>query len=87
VILKEQEDGVGTVIEALLKLERSLRARARASARQKKLVRGERKYFENQRERMDYATYIAKGLPIGSGEEFGWLCPQVVRHQYRHLCD
>jgi len=67
VILKEQADGVGTVIEALLKLERSLRARARASARQKKLVRGERKYFENQRERMDYATYIAKGLPIGSG--------------------
>ena len=67
VILKEQEGGVGTVIEALLKLERSLRARARASARQKKLVRGERKYFENQRERMDYATYIAKGLPIGSG--------------------
>lgn len=67
VILKEQAGGVGTVIEALLKLERSLRARARASARQKKLVRGERKYFENQRERMDYAAYIAKGLPIGSG--------------------
>ena len=67
VILKEQAGGVDTVIEALLKLERSLRARARASARQKKLVRGERKYFENQRERIDYATYIDKGLPIGSG--------------------
>jgi hypothetical protein len=67
VILKEQAGGVSTVIEALLKLERSLRAKARASARQKKLVRGERKYFENQRERMDYAAYVARGLPIGSG--------------------
>jgi hypothetical protein len=67
VILKEQADGVGTVIEELLKLERNLRARRRASARRKELLRRERKYFENQRERMDYAAYVAKGLPIGSG--------------------
>ncbi len=67
VILKEQPGGVGTVIASLLGLERSLRARAKASARQKKAVRSERKYFENQRERMDYAAYTAKGLPIGSG--------------------
>jgi len=67
VILKEQADGVGTVIEALLKLERSLRAKRRVSTRRKELLRRERKYFENQRERMDYAAYIAKGLPIGSG--------------------
>ncbi len=38
-----------------------------SNARQKKAVRSERKYFENQRERMNYAGYIAKGLPIGSG--------------------
>jgi hypothetical protein len=67
VILKEQAGGVGTVIASLLGLERSLRARATASATQKKAVRGERKYFENQRERMDYAAYSARGLPIGSG--------------------
>ncbi len=67
VLLKEETGGVGLVIEALLKLERSLRARASASAKQKKLVRTERKYFENQRERMDYAKYLAQGLPIGSG--------------------
>ena len=66
-ILKEQAGGVGTVIASLLGLERSLRARAKASARQKKAVRSERKYFENQCERMDCAAYIAKGLPIGSG--------------------
>jgi hypothetical protein len=67
VILKEQADGVDEVIKVLLKLERSLRASRRASDRRKELVRKERKYFENQRERMDYAAYIAKGLPIGSG--------------------
>jgi hypothetical protein len=65
VILKEQADGVGTVIETLLKLERSLRARARssasASARRKELLRRERKYFENQRGRMDYAAYRRQG--------------------------
>jgi hypothetical protein len=67
VILQEQAGGVGTVIATLLGLERSLRARPRASTKQKKAVRSERKYFENQRKRMDYAAYIAKGLPIGSG--------------------
>ena len=67
VILKEQPGGVEIVIASFLGLERSLRARSKPSARQKKVVRSERKYFENQRERMDYATYIANGLPIGSG--------------------
>lgn len=67
VILKEQAAGVGTVIESLLKLERSLRAKPKASEGRKKALRSERKYFDNQRARMDYATYIAKGLPIGSG--------------------
>jgi hypothetical protein len=67
VILKEEVGGVATVIDSLLKLERSLRARPKASEKQKEAVRSERKYFENQRGRMDYAAYIAKGLPIGSG--------------------
>lgn len=67
VILKEQAGGVDAVIASLLGLERKLRGNARASKTQKEAVRSERKYFENQRERMDYAGYIAKGLPIGSG--------------------
>ena len=67
VILKELPGGAGTVIASLLGLERNLRDKARASSTQKKAVRSERKYFENQQERMDYAGYIAKGLPIGSG--------------------
>ncbi len=67
VVLKEQAGGVDTVIKLLLRLERSLRARARASESRKEAVRSERKYFQNQRERMGYAAYLAKGLPIGSG--------------------
>lgn len=67
VVLKEEPGGVGTVIASLLRLERRLRAIQGSSARQKKAVRSERKYFENQRERMNYSVYIAKGLPIGSG--------------------
>ena len=64
-ILKDQHDGVGDVITELRRLERSLRQRNRKKAG--KLVRKERKYFENQRERMDYARYQELGLPIGSG--------------------
>ena len=45
----------------------SLRAKRKVSARRKELLHRERKYFENQRERMDYAAYLAKGQPIGSG--------------------
>lgn len=65
VLLKDQHGGVDDVITELRSLERKLR-------RQKKKKRGEqlrkeRKYFENQRDRMDYAGYQELGLPIGSG--------------------
>jgi hypothetical protein len=67
VILKEQHGGVGDVIATLTGLERKLRAKPHASKTQKKAVRTERKYFRNQRKRMDYARYLELGLPIGSG--------------------
>jgi len=67
VILKEQDGGVGDVIAELLRLERKLREKTHTSGARKKTLRDERKYFENQRERMDYATYGRLGLPIGSG--------------------
>lgn len=67
VILKEQDGGVNTVIASLLSLERKLRSQEETSETRKEAVRSERKYFENQRERMDYAGCLAKGLPIGSG--------------------
>ena len=65
IVLKDQHGGVDDVITALLRLER----KAREDKRKKRgaLLRKERKYFENQRERMDYARYQELGLPIGSG--------------------
>lgn len=64
-ILKEEYDGVDVVIAELRRLERGLRG-----ARNKKrrdAVKRERKFFQNQRERMAYAHYKELGLPIGSG--------------------
>jgi hypothetical protein len=65
VLLKDQHGGVDDVIAELCSLERKLRRKKKK--RRGKLLRKERKYFENQRERMDYARYQELGLPIGSG--------------------
>lgn len=65
VILKDEPGGVDQVIHELLRLERKQRQGKKRKRRE--LVRKERKYFENQRERMDYAHYQELGLPIGSG--------------------
>ena len=66
-ILKEEHGGADEVIAELLRLERKLRAKKRGRTRSAQALRAERKYFENQRERMDYARYQELGLPIGSG--------------------
>ncbi|PJB37158.1 MAG: hypothetical protein CO108_21805 [Deltaproteobacteria bacterium CG_4_9_14_3_um_filter_63_12] len=65
VILKDQHGGVDDVITAMLSLERKLREKK--AAKRGEALRKERKYFENQRERMAYARYQELGLPIGSG--------------------
>jgi len=65
IILQDDSHGVGTVITELKRLERKMPKKANKARR--KLIRKERKYFENQRERMDYALYQRLGLPIGSG--------------------
>ncbi len=67
VILKDVHGGADHVITELLRLERKLRAKNRGQTRSGKALRAERKYFENQRDRMDYARYQKLGLPIGSG--------------------
>lgn len=67
VILKEEHGGADKVIAELLRLERKLRAGKRGQTRSARALRAERKYFENQRDRMDYAHYQELGLPIGSG--------------------
>jgi hypothetical protein len=67
VILTEDPGGVDDVISELRRQERKLRNQKRGKTRRAELLRKERKYFENQRERMDYAYYEELGLPIGSG--------------------
>jgi hypothetical protein len=65
IILRDDWHGVDTVITELKRLERKLPKNAKKARR--KQVRKERKYFENQKERMKYALYQFLGLPFGSG--------------------
>lgn len=65
VILKHQLFGVNVVIFELARLVRKLRGKR--NKRRRKLVKKELTYFENQSERMNYADYQDRGLPIGSG--------------------
>ena len=64
-LLRDKKGGVDDVIKELKRLERKLPGRA--AKHRRKTLKKERKYFENQKERMDYARYQALGLPIGSG--------------------
>ncbi len=66
VVLKDGESGVGDVIEQLKQWERKAAKSSIGKERRKTLTK-ERKYFENQHHRMDYARYQELGLPIGSG--------------------
>lgn len=65
VILKEQDDGAEAVIEHLTSMNRKLKGKKNKKRRE--LFRAELKYFENQKDRMRYAEYQGRGLPIGSG--------------------
>ncbi len=65
IILRDQPGGVDDVIRELSRLSRKLGGKRRNSRR--KRLHSELMYFTNQRDRMDYADYQARGLPIGSG--------------------
>jgi hypothetical protein len=65
IILRDKPGGVDEVIAELDRLDRKLREQGHP--RRRLQLAKERKYFRNQRERMDYAGYQARGLPIGSG--------------------
>ena len=65
IILRDKRGGVDQVIVELDRLDRKLRKQGHP--RRRLLLAKERKYFRNQRERMDYASYQQRGLPIGSG--------------------
>lgn len=61
VLLKEDDQGADRVIRVL----RYHYGRARG--RKRKRLKTQLTYFRNQRERMHYARYLRKGLPIASG--------------------
>jgi len=65
VILKEQDDGAEEVIKQLTSMERKLKGKKNKKRRE--LLHAELLYFENQKDRMRYAEYQRRGLPIGSG--------------------
>jgi hypothetical protein len=65
ILLRDQADGVDAVIAELGRLARKLSGQRHKSRR--KRLRRELTYVKNQRHRMDYADYQARGLPIGSG--------------------
>lgn len=64
-LLRDHDDGAQKVIDELSRLSRKLGGQHHQHRRQQ--LNDERRYFNNQRERMDYADYQARGLPIGSG--------------------
>jgi len=65
IILRDHPGGADDVITELSRLSRKMGGKSRQ--RRRKLLNAERTYFQNQRDRMDYAGYQARGLPIGSG--------------------
>ncbi len=65
IMLRDQLGGVDQVITELGGLVRKMGGKR--LKRRRKLLGAERNYFKNQRERMAYADYQARGLPIGSG--------------------
>jgi hypothetical protein len=65
IILRDQPGGADDVIAELSRLSRKMGGKRRQ--RRRKLLNAARTYFQNQRDRMDYAGYQARGLPIGSG--------------------
>lgn len=76
--LQLEYDGVDKLIRALKRYTstRELRSDQRAV-----LLRA-RKHFMNNRERMRYADYISRGLPIGSGP-IEAACKTIVQHRLK----
>jgi hypothetical protein len=65
ILLRDQPGGVDAVITERSRLARTLGGQRRTARRTR--LRSELTSCKNQRDRMAYATYQARGLPIGSG--------------------
>jgi hypothetical protein len=65
ILLRDQPGGADDVITEMSRLTRKMRGKL--NKRRRKLLNAELTYFKNQRNRLDYADYQVRGLPIGSG--------------------
>ncbi len=65
ILLRDQLGGADDVITEMSRLTRKMRGKL--NKRRRKLLNAELTYFKNQRNRLDYADYQARGLPMGSG--------------------
>jgi len=65
ILLRDQPGGADDVIAEMSRLTRKMRGKL--NKRRRKLLNAELTYFKNQRNRLDYADYQTRGLPIGSG--------------------
>ena len=74
--LKHKPRGVSTAIRKLKDLETTLSEKSE----QRRAIESSRKYFENQKSRMSYASYLEKGFPIGSGVTEA-ACKMVVKQR------
>jgi hypothetical protein len=65
IMLRDQPGGADEVIAELSRLARKLGGKRNKQRRKHRNT--ELTYFKNQQDRMDYAAYQVRGLPIGSG--------------------
>jgi hypothetical protein len=76
--LQLEHDGVDKIIRSL-KYYTSTR---QLGTEQRRVLLRARKHFMNNRERMRYADYIGRGLPIGSGP-IEAACKTIVQHRLK----
>ncbi len=65
ILLRDHPGGADDVSAVMARLTRKMRGKLHK--RRRTLLNAELTYFKNQRNRLDYADYQARGLPIGSG--------------------
>jgi hypothetical protein len=76
--LKEDPEGVMAVIRSL----RYYVKKTRHGSKRSKSLKGAIRYFQGNKDKMDYAKYRERGLPIGSGPVEA-ACKTVVGHRLK----
>lgn len=78
-ILKKEDGGVEKVLRSIRYFRSSRKIRAKD---RNKVIRKTLRYFSRNRSRMNYAEYLRRGLPIGSGVVEA-ACKTVIGHRFK----